>query len=56
MSSIRVGEIRWYEWGDEPAGMVSIWTVNEDRSVKGMGHISMEKVWEKKLAYECPYP
>jgi hypothetical protein len=55
MSDIKVGEVRYYCWGSEPAGKVSIWTVEEDRSVKGLGYMDEKEVREKKLSRECPY-
>ena len=56
MGKIKVGEVRYYQWGNEPAGMVSTWTVTEDRSVKNLGYIPLQEAWDKKLIHGCPYP
>jgi len=56
MGEIKQGEVRYYQWGDEPSGKVSTWTVNEDRSVKNLGYMDMKEAQEKKLFQECPYP
>jgi len=55
MENIKVGEIRYYSWGDEPIGKVSTWTVSEDRSVKNLGYMDKKEAEEKKLHRECPY-
>ena len=55
MSSIQVGEIRYYEWGDEKPGYVSTWTVNEKRAVIHLDDIPHSEAWEKKYIRECPY-
>jgi len=56
MGNIKTGEVRYFQWGNEPAGMVSTWTVKKDRSVKLLGYKKLEYVLEKKLFQECPYP
>ena len=55
MSSIKPGEVRYFQWGNEPAGMVSTWTVTEDRSVKLLGYIELREAWDKNYRMECPY-
>jgi hypothetical protein len=56
MGEIKQGEVRYFRWGNEPSGKVSIWTVKEDRSVKLLGYMDMKEAQEKKLFQECPYP
>jgi hypothetical protein len=61
MSSIQKDEIRYYQWGDEPVGKVSAWTINEDRSVKILGYFTITELKDmmekqnKGLVMECPY-
>jgi len=55
MSDIKQGEIRYYQWGDEPVGKVTTWTIKEDRSMKNLGYMDYEEAREKKLIHECPY-
>ena len=56
MGSIKPGEARYFHWGNEPAGMVTTWTVTEDRSVKLLGYITLREALDRKLRQECPYP
>ncbi len=52
---MKVGEIRYFQWGDEKPGNVSIWTITENRSVKMLGEMEQMEAICQKLIYECPY-
>ncbi len=52
---MKVGEIRYFQWGDEGHGKVSTWTISEDGYVKMLGKIDIEEAIAKKLIYKCPY-
>jgi hypothetical protein len=57
MSDIKPRELRWYRWGNEPAGKASIWTVDKNRAVIHQKRfMDVKDALEKKLVYECPYP
>jgi hypothetical protein len=51
MSSIKPGEVRYFKWGNEPAGAVSTWTVKDDRSVKLLGIHGRKRSPGKKAFY-----
>jgi hypothetical protein len=53
---MKVGEKRWFEWGDEPVGKVTIWTIDKDGSVRLLGHMDRVKAVKRKLIFECPFP
>lgn len=55
MSNIKAGEVRYYQWGDEPRGFVSIWTVNERHEAENLGRMPREEAYAKGLVMECPY-
>ncbi|MDR2734285.1 MAG: hypothetical protein LBC99_06510 [Spirochaetota bacterium] len=52
----RVDDIRYFQWGDEPNGMGTVWTSAPDRSVIILGYILITDVWTKQIKYKCPYP
>jgi hypothetical protein len=54
--ALNPGKVKWYEWGNEKPGMVSIWTVGKNHGVENMGTIPREKAREIGLEFECPYP
>jgi hypothetical protein len=53
---MKVGEKRYFRWGNEKPGMVTVWTIREDRSVKIIGQVDMHEAWANKWIHECPYP
>jgi hypothetical protein len=52
---MKVGEKRYFRWGDEKPGTVTVWTIREDRSVHIIGTRKIEEVLSKGYIMDCPY-
>ena len=46
--------LRWYVWGNEKAGFVSIWILSKNGTVVPLGELEKDKLPEESI-YECPY-
>lgn len=46
--------IRWYKWGDEKTGFISIWILTPEGRVKTLGTLKKEDLPEGSK-YQCPY-
>ena len=46
--------IRWYEWGNEDPGNVSIWILAKDGEVISLGQMAKDKL-PKEAIKDCPY-
>ena len=46
--------LRWYEWGSEKPGNVSIWILTPNREVKSLGELAKIDLPHKSI-YDCPY-
>lgn len=46
--------LRWYVWGNEKPGFVSVWKLAKDGSVKSLGEKRKDKL-PKNAIYDCPW-
>jgi hypothetical protein len=64
MNEIKVGEIRYFEWGNEGMAkignlelpLVTVWTINRDESVKTIGVCLKKTALVAGWIMECPFP
>jgi hypothetical protein len=63
MNDIKVGEVRYFIWGDEGLArignlempLVTLWTVNRDESVKTIGVCPKNTAQRAGWVEECPF-
>jgi hypothetical protein len=50
----KTSPLLWFETGDEKEGMVTVWTVGKDFTIKILGQTE-KKALPKTAIYDCPY-
>lgn len=50
----KIEDLRYFQWGDEKPGFVTLWTLNEERCVKHLGTCDRFDL-PKHAVFNCPY-